>query len=50
MEIFKNAAIIRWAKIKQFIDSAPEKSFIIRKIGKDYVIYPDGQSTKQIKL
>lgn len=49
-EIFRNESIIKWTKIKKFIDSAPEQSFIIRKIGKDYVIYPDGNYSKQIKL
>lgn len=50
MEIFRNEAIIKWSKIKKFIDTAPEQSFVIRKMGNDYIIYPDRQYSKQIKL
>jgi hypothetical protein len=50
MTLFKNESIIRWTKIKKYIDSAPEQAFIIRKVGNDYIIYPDGNYSKQVKL
>lgn len=49
-EIFKNQSIIKWTKLKKIIDFSPEQPFIIRKVGNDYIIYPDGNYSKQIKL
>ena len=50
MTIFKNQSVIRWAKLKKFVDSQPDQAFTIRKDGDEYIVHPSNNSQKAIKI